>query len=67
MWHVGGGRYYTLFVCLSLFDERSKYIYFKNVNNFGKKEKINIILYFDASQTKAHRYKLDSQIIGCII
>ena len=40
------------------------------INNFGNlsnTEKIHIILNFDASQTIAHIYKLDAQIICCII
>ena len=61
-----------LFVCPYLMHARNIFTskmssWINNFDNLSNTEKIHIILNFDASQTKAHIYKLDSQIIGCII
>ena len=61
-----------LFVCPYLMHTRNIFTskmssWINNFDNLSNTEKIHIILNFDASQTKAHIYKLDSQIIGCII
>ena len=63
---------HVLFVCPYLMNVRNIFTskmssWIKKIGNISNKEKIHIILNFDASQTKAHTYILDYQIIGCII
>ena len=63
---------HLLFVCPYLMHAQNIFTskMSSQINNFGNSsniEKIHIILNVDASQTISHIYKLDSQIIGCII
>ena len=62
------------FLCICPYLMHAHNIFISNmsswINNFGNlsnTEKTHIILNLDASQTIAHIYKLDSEIIGCII